>query len=428
MTGLEPFTTYYFALRAEDSGGLVGKWLRDGSERNTTNFTVPLFVPMAPDAVTNLSALPGSAEGEIALSWSAPRNQNFVAMASYEVRFATYPAAAGGVDNWFTSAVSSSVLVSSAKKPGALQTLVIGGLKPSATFYFGVKGFDRIGEASPLDLRAASGDQAFAKPLNLPPSIPAGLKALEGINKAFVSWNDLSGLGKGLDFQEYRLYRSTAAGMGFERVLSTAVLAYTDKPLAPWTTYYYKLSSADEENLESAFSSTYSVVPYTLPPQEPFGIRQSISSNTLTLSWNPTTRFGDSSLFESTSTPSADELLGYQILRSTDPCAPFSPLSALDLSSTTFMDVTNGKSFLYQIHSFNSLGFSTGALTVTSLGDQFFYIEDCITNLKLGDKQLAQINKETSGLSEDVFISRRMAVEEVGGKILQAVEFTPLMG
>ncbi|MEK9145437.1 MAG: fibronectin type III domain-containing protein, partial [Elusimicrobiota bacterium] len=314
-----------------------------------------------------------SAEGEIALSWSAPRNQNFVAMGSYEIRFATFSAAAaGGVEKWYASSVSSSVLVSPAKKPGALETLVIGGLKPSATFYFVVKGFDRIGEASLLDLRARTGDQAFAKPLNLPPSIPAGLKALEGINKAFVSWNDLSSLNKGLDFQEYRLYRSTAAGMGFERVLSTAALAHTDKPLAPWTTYYYKLSSADEENLESVFSSTVSVVPYTLPPQEPFGIRQSISSDTLTLSWNPTTRFGDSSLFESTSTPSADELLGYQILRSTDPCAPFSPAGVNGLSSTTFTDFTNGKSYLYQIHSFNSLGFSTGALTVTSLGDQFF--------------------------------------------------------
>ncbi|MEK9145438.1 MAG: hypothetical protein AAB339_07505, partial [Elusimicrobiota bacterium] len=41
LTGLEPFTTYYFALRAEDSGGLAGKWLRDELGRNTTNFTVP---------------------------------------------------------------------------------------------------------------------------------------------------------------------------------------------------------------------------------------------------------------------------------------------------------------------------------------------------------------------------------------------------
>ncbi|MBI2362569.1 MAG: hypothetical protein HYV15_04220, partial [Elusimicrobia bacterium] len=271
ITGLALFTTYYFAVRVEDSSAPVanaGKWLREPLlARNTANFTVPKFFYFPPEPVTDLTAGFGALEGEIKLSWTAPRNINLVPITGYQVRYATVPVAALANDAtaWFDAAPFAA-LVSSAGAPGALEQLTIGGLYPLTTFYFAVRSLDAVGDISAVDIGADPSSpvvQASTRPLNLPPGVPAGLSAVAGLKRASVAWTDLpatvDGTGKGLDFAHYRLQRSTD-GLVFNDIATTSAVSYLDPPLRAETTATYKLIARDAGGLESA-AVTISTLP-----------------------------------------------------------------------------------------------------------------------------------------------------------------------
>jgi len=430
VQGLQAFTTYYFALRLEDSSAFAGAWRRDAAN-NPANFSAPKHLGNPPDAITDLSALQGSGEGEVALSWTAPRNQNFAAIARYQVYYAAVPAAQlGGVEAW--SVLATTAALSPARAPGARETLSVGGLVPYATYYFMVKSVDAAGDVSPADARSF-GLQANSKARNLAPAVPTGLRAYSELNKARVVWNELSGAGKGPDFLRYRLYRSTEEAGVFVFVASTTETVFTDAPLKAYTTFYFRVSAEDREGLESALSSTNSVVPFTIPPMEPFGVHATGDANNVTLHWSPTTRFSDGTPFTSTAPPATDELVGYYILRATHPCAPFTLLDthllaangAAELSHT---DATNGDAYYYQVESYNSVGVSTTPLIITGLGDHAFYLDDCASRVVIPKEQTSQLLKGTNGYEQDIRISRHRLPQQVGGKVLQAVEFVPMLG
>ncbi|MBI5243871.1 MAG: hypothetical protein HY922_09365 [Elusimicrobia bacterium] len=433
LTGLTPFTTYYFAIRLEDSSPLplAGPWLREPAKGlNPSNFSVPMHLHNPPDAVTDITALAGGAEGQVNLSWTAPRNANFTALSRYLVRFATASAAQLGGDAavWFNLAASSSVTASPAHAPGSLETLTLNGLYPSSTFYFAVKAVDVAGDMSAIDLRASAGVQVQSKPMNFPPAVPSGLQAFGDLNKARVSWNALTSAERGLDFDHYNLYRSTQAAAGFVLVTTAAATSIVDAPLAAFTTYYYRVSAQDQDGLEGAFSSTRSAVPFTAPPMEPLGIRVAGSSDAVTLTWLPTVRFSNGALFRSTSAPAYDELIGYQVLRSTGPSLPFQAISTPPAGQTSFTDLAGGAACLYQVRSYNSIGAATNATVVNNFGQQFFYLDDLVSNVMIEQDDLDRMSRMFNAGAEDIRISRRRRPELVGGNILEAVEFIPMLG
>ncbi|MDE2290704.1 MAG: hypothetical protein KGL53_01370, partial [Elusimicrobia bacterium] len=144
VTGLQPFTTYYFALRVEDSSAPLanlGAW-QSGGGRNLRNFTAPAFVPQAPAGVTDLSTLPGPLSGELELTWTAPPSPSFVPISSYTIRAATFPAAglAGGATQWFSQAPLSYVYYP-AHVSGSAESIVLSGLQPGAQYFFGLQAF-----------------------------------------------------------------------------------------------------------------------------------------------------------------------------------------------------------------------------------------------------------------------------------------------
>jgi gliding motility-associated-like protein len=159
LTGLAPFTTYYFAMRVDDSSATpnTGSWLRDAAlERNTTNFASSTFIRRPPTPITDLTALAGVSTGRVELAWTAPENPNFVPVSSYTVAFATFPISelANDATAWFTAA-SSQVVVAPAQTPGALETLSLTGLEPGLEYFFAVKSIDETGEVSAIDDLAA---------------------------------------------------------------------------------------------------------------------------------------------------------------------------------------------------------------------------------------------------------------------------------
>ncbi len=435
VTGLIPGVTYYFAIREQDSSAptpIITNWVRNvAGGINPNNFAPATFLPNAPDAVTDLAAATAAGEGNVTLTWTAPRNQNYVPMSSYEVRFGTFSEAALGGDAtaWFNVSAASSVVIP-ALTPGATVTVNVGGLYPLATWYFEVRSADQRGELSPVDARATFGVQASTMPGNDPPAAPSGLTAVAGLRSASLSWLDLTPPQKGLDFAFYRLYRSTQATTGFVQVSTTPGLSFVDKPLIALTTYYYKLvASEGPGGLDSVASSTVSVVPFTLAPQEPFGFLAGASSASVTFQWSPTTRFADTSLFFSTGTPAPDELVGYKVFRSTNICDPtFVQVSTLTLSSTTFTDNTAGANdYFYQIRSYNTFAASTATLTLSALGDEHFFLDDCASEVVMTREQASVLRKSSNTLGGDVLIERRRRGEDTGNGVMQSAEFKALL-
>ncbi|MBI5596154.1 MAG: hypothetical protein HY928_08715 [Elusimicrobia bacterium] len=438
ITGLALFTTYYFAVRVEDSSATVnaGKWLRDTLlARNTANFTVPKFFYSLPEPVSDLTALAGLVEGEVRLTWTAPRNINLIPISRYEVRFATFPvsALANDATAWFEAAPSSAA-VATAQAPGALEQLSIGGLYPLSTFYFAVRSVDALGEVSFVDTGADPSDpavQASTRPLNLPPGTPSGLSAASAMKRAIVSWSDLpaglTGAGKGLDFAHYRIERSTD-DIVFTKVTTQTAFSYIDRPLTAETSYYFRVTARDLGGLESSPSASVSALPFTLAPQEPFGLDFSRNGSSVTLSWTPTRRFETTEPFYDPANPATDELKGYQVYRSTGSCSPYSLFASYGLAVTSHTEADLGQANFYKVMAYNDFKVSTGAVILSPFGDQLYTLPDCASQVVIDEKLTSKLLKGTNGLNEDIYLKRSYHTEENGGEVLQTVEFTPLSG
>lgn len=430
VTGLVPGVTYYFAVRIQDSDipSFTSDWVRNAL-KNVKNFAAAHFIPNAPDPITNLSALAGALEGEIALSWTAPTNTNFVPMASYDLRYASFSAAslAGDTTAWFN--LAASTVIAPAQPKGSLVTAIVAGLNPLTTYYFAVKSADIRGEVSLIDTLTSGGFQPFTRPKNLPPPTPTGFTAQGGINRVFLAWTDLTPAQKGLDFGFYKLYRSTEQAAGFVQVTTTTGTGYIDLPLTPFVTYYFRLSAMEQPGgLESVLTSTTPALPFTIPPMEPFGFRISRTSDSVSFNWTPTTRYEDGTPFISTAAPTPDELQGYRIFRSTTICVPnFIALTSATVASPSFSTTTAGNAYYYQVRGFNSLGYSTANVVLSSLGEEHFFIEDCLSQVVVGEDMLVVLSSATNGMGGDVRISSRRRSEDLGGKVIQSVEFRPML-
>jgi gliding motility-associated-like protein len=430
LTGLVPFINYCFAVVAVDSSAtpLSSLWSQGGI--NASNCTQSAFVPNLPNQITDLTALTGSIEGEIDLSWTAPRNENFVPMSGYEVRYATFAVLADQTTAWFNAASASSILINSVQVPGSLETYTLNGLFPSSTFYVAVRSFDIANEISAVDVRADTpGDHVFRKPFNVAPAQVTGLAASAGLLRIDTAWSDLpAGLGgKGLDFVHYRLERSTDSGFSpIVPITTQTALSFGEFPLDAGTTFYYRVIAVDSEGLESIPSVVSSTQPYTLPPMAPFGVEFARAGSTVTITFATTTRFSDSTAFIDTTTPRADEFSGYEFYRSTGECGGFVLIGTAPHNQPYFSDTNNSE--FYLIRSTNSQVKSQDSVVVSPFGDRLFFLPDCKSRVEVSNEEAQRLLlKKFTGLSADIQIARIEHVEENGGKKLTTVEFKPML-
>jgi len=430
VTGLSPGVTYYFALREEDSGApqLVGVWRRDVVKGwNTGNFAAPAFVPSAPGAVADLAAAATASEGELKVSWTSVSNPNLTPMATYVLKYATFSIAglAGDTTAWYDAAPSSATLVAPAA--GQPVSITLEGLNPLTTFYFAVKGVDTLGEVSPIDDHAAAGSQASSRPGDVAPGTPSGLGAVAGLKSATVSWTALTATQKGLDFAFYRLYRSTDDA-AYVQVATTTAVSYLDAPLIAGASYYYRVAASEGPGgLDSALSASTFTVALGLPPQHPFGLRAAPGPASITLTWSPTERLGDGTLFADPSSPARDELTGYRIWRSTDLCSGFVALSTMTAASTSYTDATGGDAYYYDVRAFNDLAESTGTLAVSTLGELHIPTDDCGSELVLDPQQSYSLLKSSDGLGADILIDHARRPQDVADDVVQSVQFRALL-
>ncbi len=146
VTGLQPSTTYYFAIKTADE---VPNWSLLSNVISRTTLAAPDTTRPAP--VANLTV--GSPTGNsLALSWSAVGDDSLTGTAaSYDVRYSTSPVTAS---NWASATPASGEPVPAA--PGTAQSMVVAGLANQRTYYFAMKVTDDAGNVSALS-NVASG-------------------------------------------------------------------------------------------------------------------------------------------------------------------------------------------------------------------------------------------------------------------------------
>ena len=140
VTGLQPSTSYWFAIKTADE---VPNWSGISNIISRTTLAGPDAVRPAP--VTNL-AITGSTETTVALAWTAVGDDSLTGTASaYDVRYSTAPITAA---NWGGATQASGEPAPGA--PGAAQSFTVSGLVRQTTYYFALRVADDGGNLSAL--------------------------------------------------------------------------------------------------------------------------------------------------------------------------------------------------------------------------------------------------------------------------------------
>lgn len=138
--------------------------LTDKSKETVTNGRLNLFNSLEKDE-TPPAAVGDLAVSEVFLSkvkltWTATGDDGFKGQAhSYDLRYASSPISDA---NWEQAQQVPNEPQPQA--PGILETIVVEGLEPGATYYFGLKVFDNVGNASPIS-NVAVGSTSAGKPV-----------------------------------------------------------------------------------------------------------------------------------------------------------------------------------------------------------------------------------------------------------------------
>lgn len=85
-----------------------------------------------------------------------------------------------------------------------------------------------------------------------PPNRPTGLRAIPGVGRVFLSWNE----NKESDLAGYHVYRSMKHGKDYDRLTDKLLLrtTYSDATVTVSKTYYYVVTAVDQSGNESEYS------------------------------------------------------------------------------------------------------------------------------------------------------------------------------
>ena len=178
VTGLQPSTTYYFAIKTADE---IPNW---SGISNIISQTTPAFVDVtrpAPIAV-QVSAL---TDTTATLSWTAVGDDSLTGTAaSYDIRYSTTPI---NVTTW-----NSATQVTGEPAPGAPgtpQSYVVRNLNRQTFYYFAIKAIDEGGNASAL-----SNVPSVTTPDSMPPAAVTDLS----FNFFWLAWHSSAAVRPGV--------------------------------------------------------------------------------------------------------------------------------------------------------------------------------------------------------------------------------------
>ncbi|MFA6583274.1 MAG: M6 family metalloprotease domain-containing protein [Elusimicrobiaceae bacterium] len=230
--------TYYFGLWTYDENG------NRSAISNIAN-SVVLRDTAPPSAVTNLSAVPGSAEGSIKLSWTAP-GDNGAGGALSGASFIVHYSSSGAVN----INTGTELIISTSAAAGSTQSLTISGLIYGQTYYFSLWTEDAKNNLS------AQSNAANAQATDLVPAAPANLRQSGSSTNLTLQWDPVSAG----DLAYYRVYQDTTpAGKWDDGIVlaTTTLTVYTITSLPQGVTIYFRVTAIDNPplSLESVYSN-----------------------------------------------------------------------------------------------------------------------------------------------------------------------------
>jgi len=130
VTGLDPNTAYWFALKVGDE---VPNW---SDLSNVVSASTPEADLTPPEAITDL-VLAATHIQAAYLTWTAPADTGAAGMGTYDVRYATAP-----LDPNTWDAAIQAVGEPTPSSPGTSEQFVVTGLDPNTTYYFALTAAD----------------------------------------------------------------------------------------------------------------------------------------------------------------------------------------------------------------------------------------------------------------------------------------------
>ncbi len=255
VTGLQPATTYYFAIKVGDE---VPNWspLSNVVSKATDQETDP------PAVIANLT-LSNPTETSLQLNWTAPGDDGNTGTAStYDIRYSTSPINAGN----FASATAATG-EPSPSSAGSNETFILNGLSPATTYYVAMRTADDVPNWSGISnvASAATADET------IPPATITTLAAITS-NESSVTlrWTAVGDDGMSGTASEYDIRYSTSPITAGSFGSATAV---TNEPspqasgqtetfivtgLNASQTYYFAMRVADDVPNWSSVSNTVS--------------------------------------------------------------------------------------------------------------------------------------------------------------------------
>jgi len=249
VTGLTPFTSYKFAVRAYDTAGRYSGYTDPLSVLTVEDDTTPPPVP---------TGLQGSAIDfyTLYISWNAVTDTGS-GTAGYELyrndQYLAYTALTGYTDQ---------------------------GLDDGVTYNYKVRAVDHAGNKSEL-----SAAVPVTTPVNdqTPPGAPTLTGQAQGAHESLLNWNAVADTG-GSGVAGYEIYRDGAL------LVSTTAITYVDGGLTAHTAYAYKVRAFDGAGNRSAFSNTVTVTTNyddSEPPPVPTNLSGTpFDSYSITVSWD----------------------------------------------------------------------------------------------------------------------------------------------
>lgn len=285
VTGLQPSTTYYFAIKTGDE---VPNWsaLSNVVNKATTAEVTP------PSAITTLAAT-SSTTSSVTLSWTAPGDDGNVGTAAqYDIRYSTVTITDA---NWngATQATGEPTPLAA----GSAQTFVVNGLQANTTYYFAIKTADEVPNWSALSNIASRATSSETTPPSAINSLAATTATANSVTLTWLSVGDDGTFGTASQYDvRYSTDSITAANFN---AATQATGEPTPKPagqnesftvtgLNQGTKYFFAVKVADEIPNWSGISNVVSrsTVDQTPPaPIQDLSAETGIESGEINLTW-----------------------------------------------------------------------------------------------------------------------------------------------
>jgi chitodextrinase len=300
VLGLAPDTLYTFAIKTADD---VPNWsaISNVIEVHTA---APPGDEVPPAAVADLAALYPQAT-TVLLNWTAPGDdQTTGTAAQYQIRYSTAPITSGNF--------AAATLVTGAPMPllaGTVQNVDVNGLTPETHYYFAMMTADEVPNWSGLSNVAEATTSAVAD--GTPPAAVADLEASAltptSIDLSWTSPGDDDQTGTAAQYDiRYSTAPITAENFSAATIVSGApapmvagsAQQVTVTSLAPETTYYFAMKTADEalnwSELSNVAQATTPAAPDLTPPADITNLAAGlITSTSVELSWTSPGDDGD---------------------------------------------------------------------------------------------------------------------------------------